>query len=169
MNSPFANIFLSIQQHINDNVAAIKYIDQDLGQLKAKVRIPVSWPCVLIDFENFRFRNLAENVQTAKGIIVLRLGFAPYSSSAAGTPSAYLEQALSYYDIEWNLHKAMQGWSPGDDFGSLIRISAITQDRTDNYRVRELRYKIAFEDYSTKWQQQYASVALMVADEINLP
>jgi hypothetical protein len=168
MNSPFANIFLSLQQHIRASVSAIAYIDQDLGQLKTSIRPPVSWPCALIDFEEFSFENLSENVQTAKGIVKVLLGFAPYSSSSQATPSAYLQQAISYYDLEWALHKALQGWAPGDDFGSLIRISAATQKRADNYRVRELCYSIAFEDYSTKTQQQYATPALNVTDQVTL-
>jgi hypothetical protein len=168
MDSPFANIFLAIQQRIQATVSAIAYINQDLGQLKASTRPPVSWPCVLVDFEDFSFDNLAENVQTAKGIVVLRLGFAPHSSSSQVTPGTYLQKAIGYYDIEWQLHKAVQGWAPGNDYGSLCRTSAITQKRTDNYRVRELRYSMAFEDYSTKWQQQYAPATLVVADEILL-
>ena len=168
MNSPFANIFLSLQAHIQSSVTAITYIDQDLGQLKTSTRPPVSWPCLLIDFEDFDFENLSENVQIAKGTVTLRLGFATYSNSSQATPTAYLQQSISYYDIEWALHKAIQGWAPGDCFGSLIRTSATTQKRTDNYRVRELRYSIAFEDYSTKPIQQYAVPALIVTDQIML-
>jgi hypothetical protein len=168
MNSPFANIFLAIQQQIQTQVTAITYIDQDLGQLKASARPPVSWPCVLIDFEDFNFDNMGQNVQTAKGTVVLRLGFAPYSNSSQVTPSTYLQQAIGYYDIEWALHKAIQGWAPGDDYGHLIRTSANTQKRTDNYRVRELRYSIAFEDYSTQVQNQLVSVPIVVNDEIML-
>lgn len=168
MNSPFANIFLALQSYIQANVTVIKYIDQDLGQLKSSARPPVAWPCVLIDFEDFNFENLSENVQTAKGVITLRLGFPPYSNSSQATPSQYIRQAISYYDLEWTLHKALQGWSPGDDYGHLTRISATTQKRTDSYRVRELRYAIAFEDYSTKPTQQYATPALAVTNQILL-
>jgi len=168
MNSPFANIFLAIQQQIKTGVTTITYIDQDLGQLKSNARPPVSWPCVLIDFEDFNFDNMGENVQTAKGTVVLKLGFAPYSNSAQVTPSTYLQSAIGYYDIEWALHKVMQGWSPGDDYGYLIRTSATTQKRTDNYRVRELRYSIAFEDYSTQTIQEYAAATLVATDQILL-
>ena len=168
MNSPFANIFLALQQQIQTRVPVVTYIDQDLGQLKSGVRLPVSWPCVLIDFEDFNYDNMGENVQVAKGTVVLRLGFAPYSNSSQATPSPYLQQAISYYDIEWDLHKIIQGWSPGDDYGHLMRISTLTQKRTDNYRVRELRYSLTFEDYSTKSPQQYAPATLVVADQINL-
>jgi len=168
MNSPFANIFLALQQRIQTEVSSITYIDQDLGQLKPNTRPPVSWPCVLIDFEDFNFDNMGDNVQVANGIVVLRLGFAPYSNTGSATPSPYLEQALGYYDIEWALHQAIQGWSPADDYGHLIRTNALTQKRPDNYRVRELRYSLTFQDYSTKPLRQYVPATLIVTDQILL-
>ncbi|MES2701817.1 MAG: hypothetical protein V4649_04215 [Bacteroidota bacterium] len=167
MKSPFAKLFLEVQEQIKREVPAVAHIDQDLGQL-SRSRPPVSWPCVLVDFENFRFKNLGENVQTAKGTVVLRLAFAPHSNTTAATPAPYKEQALSYYDIEWHLHKALHGWTPGDEYGSMVRTSAITQDRADSYRVRELRYKIAFDDYSTKRELLYTRAAIVVQNEIEL-
>lgn len=168
MNSPFAKIFMSVQQRISSELPAIKYIDQELGQLKAGTRPPVSWPCVLIDFEDFDFENLSENVQTSKGTIVVRLGFQPYSNSSQITPAPVIEQAISYYDLEWEMHKVLQGWAPDNDFGSLCRVSVTTQKRSDNYRVRELRYSIAFEDYSAKYVQQYAPATLVVTHELSI-
>ena len=168
MNSPFASIFLALQSYVQASVPAIKYIDQDLGQLRSGSKPPVSWPCVLVDFEEFTFGNMGDNVQTATGVVVLRPGCAPYSNSSQATPAGYLQQAISYYDLEWALHKAIQGWAPGDDFGHMVRISAATQKRSDNYRVRELRYSIAFEDYSTKPVQAYATPMLSVTDQILL-
>jgi len=169
MNSPFATIFLALQQRIQAEVPTIVYIDQDLGQLRSKARPPVSWPCVLLDFEDFSFENLGENVQTATGTVVLRLGFEPHSNSSQATPLPYIQQAIAYYDIEWALHKAIQGWSPATTLGSFSRTSAATQTRSDNYRVREIRYSIAFEDYSTKHEQLFAPAALIVNEDIDLP
>ncbi len=168
MNSPFANIFIAIQQRIKAQLPDIKYVDQDLGQLKTGSRPPVSWPCVLIDFEDFSYNNLGENVQTASGTVVLRLGFAPHSNSSQAMPDSYLRQSINYYDLEWSLHKLMQGWAPGTDYGHLCRVSATTQKRTDSYRVREIRYSIAFEDYSTKYQQQYAPATVIINEDIVL-
>ena len=167
MNSPFATIYLAVQAQLKSAVSTLNYIDQDLGQLK-NTRPPVMWPCILIDFEDFRFEDVACNVQTATGIIVIRLGFAPFSNTNQVTPSGSVTQALGYYDIEWSVHQALQGWSPGAAFGHLNRLSVTTQKRADNYRVREIRYSIAFEDYSTKPTQQYAPATLVVADEIDV-
>ena len=168
MNAPFANIFLSIQNRIKTNAPAIKHIDQDLGQLK-NTRPPVSWPCVLIDFEDFNFEDLSENVQLSNGTVVIRLGFAPHSNTSAITPTPFAELALNYYDIEWQLHQLMQGWRPLNNVGRLCRISATTQKRNDTYRVREIRYSIAFEDYSTKRVQAFAPASLVVEEQITVP
>jgi hypothetical protein len=152
INSTFANIFLNIQDYITQNVPQASYVNQDLGQLRGSGRLPVSWPCVLIDFEDFTFENLGENVQTASGTVVIQIGFAPYSNTTSATPEQYKEQALAYYEAEQLLHTLLQGWAPLKASGSLIRTSVTTQKRSDNYRVRELRYSLALEDYSTQTQ-----------------
>ncbi len=172
MNSPFANIFTALQQQVQAQVPDIIYIDQDLGQLrtdKTNTRPPVQWPCLLIDFEDFNFADMGSLVQSAEGTVVLRLGFAPYSSSAATTPTTYVQKAIGYYDVEWALHKALQGWAPGTSYGSLTRIATATQKRTDTIRVRELRYRIAFQDYSTKPVQQTVAANIVVGVTLNEP
>ena len=166
MNAPFANIFLALQQQIQNNVTDIVHVDQDLGQLKTTGRPAVSWPCALIDFEAFHFTDLGQNVQQAQGTIVIRLGFQPFSNTTGTAPEAYKEKAINYYDIEWSLNKVLQGWTPGDDFGTLSRISATTQPRTDNIRVREVRYSIAFQDYSAKPTLQEVPAIIVVTPEI---
>lgn len=164
MNAPFAIIFLALQSRIAGQVPAIKYIDQDIGQLK-QPRPPVSWPCVLLDFEDFTCTNLAGNVQVATGTIVLRLGFAPWSGTAQYTPGTSAAQALGYYELEWALHKTLQGWHPGPEFGALTRTATTTQKRTDSYRVREIRYTLSFEDYSAHKTQGYAPAVVLVHSE----
>ncbi len=165
MNSPFASLFLLLRTHVQASAPDIKYVDHDFGQL-SQARPPVAWPCLLIDFEDFSFSDFSENVQAATGTLVLRLGFAPYSGTGPTVPHETIEKALSYYDIEWALHKMLQGWQPGNDFGRLNRLSASTQKRKDNYRVREIRYRIAFEDYSTKRSLQYVPAEILVEDQI---
>lgn len=167
MNSPFAHIFLSIQQLLKEQAPFIKYTDQDLGQLKSQ-RPPLSWPCCLIDFENFSFESLGENVQQACGSVVFRLVFAPNSNTNSTTPLAFKELALDYYEIENKLHQLLQGWQPCANTGKLNRKSADTQKRTDNYRVRELRYSLSFDDYSTKQELHQKHAELELEETISL-
>lgn len=167
MNSPFALIFLALQQRISSQVPTIRHIDQELGQLKSP-RPPVAWPCVLTDFEDFVFENLSRNVQTARGTVVLRLAVAPHGPTAHITPSPHLENAIDYLELEWQLNKAIHAWAPGTSFGRLMRTSVTTQKGTGPYRVRELRYAIAYEDYSAMEQPGYAPAAINVNSEILL-
>ncbi len=162
MNSPFAQLFLALQVHIKSTVTSISYVAQDTGQLAVKGRPPVTFPCVLIDIDKFSFSNLGEGVQTANGEVLLKLGFAPISPTAHNTPNEYKEMAINYYDLEWALHKALHGWCANDSFGSMIRVSADTQCRTDGYRVREIRYGVTFDDYSTRTEQIYAPATLQL-------
>jgi hypothetical protein len=170
MNSAFANLFLLLQQRVQDNVPGISFIDQDLGQLNPNPddTFPVTFPCLLIDLNYFTFKDLGENVQTAAGTIVFRLGFSTYSSSDQSAPEETKETALQFYELEWALHKAFQGWDAGDYFGHLNRISVHTEKRSDALRVRELRYTVAFEDYSTKNEQLTAPAEIDVSAEIAL-
>ena len=156
---------MAIRERIGSLLPAIQHTDQDMGQLK-QARPPVSWPCVLTDFEDFSFESIGEHVQMASGIVVLRLGFSPHSRSSGGTPQQYTEAALEYYDIEWALHKLMQGWAPIAESGAMNRKSAVTLKRTDGYRVRELKYTLAFEDYSTKRQLQYVPATINMSLEV---
>ncbi|HXS38321.1 MAG TPA: hypothetical protein VN721_16585 [Flavipsychrobacter sp.] len=174
MNSPFANIYLAIQQQIQtavlnpDNTPMIPSIDQDLGQLDYyKVRPSVSFPCILIDFSNWRFSNMSENAQLAEGDVILRLGFQPFSGSGQETPEAYREKSINYYDIEWAIHQALQGWSPGDDYGVLVRKCVETEKRKDPFRVRVITYSLKFDDYSTVRELQFIGAEINIDTEIN--
>lgn len=155
MNSPFANLYLAIQERIIDEVPEILFVEQNFGQLDDYSnggRPPVQYPCALIDFQNFGFENMGENTQRAEGDITITLAFAQHGQTHNGQPDAWREAALNYYDIEWKLHKALQGWAPGnpDDFGYLTRTSVVKDNRPLYVRLRTLTYRLAFEDYSTQ-------------------
>jgi len=167
MNSPFSRLLTAMQERIGAVVPEIACVDQDRGQLNTKVRPAVQWPCVLIDMETFAYDNLGANVQTAEGTVSVLLGFAPNGPTASGTPEEYKEMALGYYELEWKLNKALHGWIAGEGFGYLTRTSAKCQHRTDGYRVREIRYSLAFDDRSTQPGVTYVAVTPVITGEVN--
>lgn len=157
MNSPFSTLFIAIQERIKSEVAALRWIDQEMTQLESYGEKPsVSFPCLLVDFDNFNFEDAGEAIQFAEGIIVLRLGFAPFSQTSDKTPLEWKEKGLAYYDIEWAIYKALHGWKP-NNYGYCMRVSADTEKREDSIRVRVLRYSISFEDYNAC--PEYGSVS----------
>lgn len=149
MNSPFAKAFLAIQNRLTDQVPALQYVDQDLGQLQGYTNRPgVKFPCALIDFPPFKFDNVGDLMQMADGTVIINLGFALHSATNNLTPAQWREVPLKYYEIEWAIHKALQGWSPGDEFGYLTRSSSSGKNTPMGVRVRPLVYRLTFEDSS---------------------
>jgi hypothetical protein len=170
MNSPFAEGYIAILNRLRTGLTKeeMSHLDQELGQLEAYQpggHPPVTFPCGLIDFDNFSFEQEGENIQRATGDVIIRIGYKPLSSSGAATPTIYREKAITFWEIEWKLHKLLQDWSPGEMFGHLIRKRAVTERREDNIRVRELRYGFNFEDYSTKHALNTAAVNVEVLIE----
>src|SRR5579859_4131867 len=72
-------IYLETLERIESQVPAIKYIDQDFGQIdnvKEGTRAPVGFPCALIDFDEAQFSNLGNKVQLAEpATLKIRLAF----------------------------------------------------------------------------------------------
>jgi hypothetical protein len=175
MNSPFANIFLAIQSYVaaltNNNVPLIRYIDQDKDQVHMQERPAVDFPFIFIEFDRWTFENAGENIQTAEGDIIITLGFAPYSDTSQVTPEQYKEMGLSYYDIEFQLHKALQGWVPSiagsaiPYVGTLTRTSSVKDNRRPDIRMRKITYRCAFEDYSTQTPYNTVEATLNVGYE----
>ena len=157
-----------MQERIHTEVPEIAIVDQDRGQLQTKGRPAVQWPCVLIDMGAFEYEHLGENIQMAEGIVCVLLGFAPNGPTASGTPEEYKEAALGYYELEWKLNKVLHGWSAGEEFGYLVRVSVTSQRRNDGYRVREIRYRVTFDDRSTQLGKTYVAVTPVITGNMNL-
>jgi len=147
MNSIFAKIFLAIQSRINDKVTGLSLVDQDFGQLDSEDLLPgLTWPCLLIDMEDTSFSPLSDKAQIGECTILLRLAFGQVVEE--DPEEEYSDMATAQYNLEHNIHLALQGYGT-TDFGPLMRSSAATEKRDDGVRVRWLRYTAAFEDRST--------------------
>ncbi len=152
MTSPFATLFLSIQARLKSEVPELQWIDQELGQLEAEYP-PVDFPCALIDTDEFNFEDWAENIQNATGFVKIRLAGMQWNGTNQLTPNQWKKLALFNYELEWKIFKALHGWKPDyqdDDtqrhYNYLLRVTANTEPREDNMRVRLLRFSCGFYD-----------------------
>ena len=166
MNSPFARLLLQLQQRISDTVPEIAYIDQDLGQLNKTntntTRPAIAWPCVLIDITDFGYSNLCAGAQIATGHVVLRIAFNPYATAKQGAPAEVQQKALQFYDTEYALYKALEGWQP-QGFSALTRTHAATEKNEAGIRIRTMRFAITFEDYGATKEITTISVPLHIS------
>jgi len=172
MNSPFANIYLSIMARIKTKVPAVRYVNQDLGQLEnynpSTGRPAVSFPCVLIDFDDFNADDLTHNIQELEGDISLRIALDTWSSASSLNDATTKAKALAYYDIEHEVYKALHGYCPGnaDTCGYLTRTATSTEKREDPIRVRTIRFKLRFKDNSAAETQSTTTAMPAFAADI---
>jgi hypothetical protein len=154
--SPFGSLLQLLQARLKAQVPELRYIDQDLGQLEVE-RPPVSYHCALIDFVDWSFEDVGDNIQFASGAVIIRLGMQAWSSSSNLTPVLHQDKALSFYDVEWKTYKALHGWKPAN-YGYLMRTNVNTEEREDNLRVRAIRFSCSFEDSNAQPTHTLAKV-----------
>ncbi|MBL0144914.1 MAG: hypothetical protein IPP48_03300 [Chitinophagaceae bacterium] len=87
LTSPNAQLFVAVQNRLKEKVTALKWIDQNFGQLdNYELKPPVLFPCGLIDLSGFSFEDLPNGKQRANGRVVIILSTTPFSNSNASTP-----------------------------------------------------------------------------------
>jgi hypothetical protein len=162
-------MFTEIMARLEAEVPEVRYINQDLGQLENYTDRPaVSFPCILIDFEDFDFSDMAENTQMGEGTILIKVAMNPFSDSSSLTEQAVRVKALNYNEICWKAHKALQGWQ-GESFGALMRTADKKVPREDALRVRETLYSCVFQDYTTADTYNTIPVVLEIENDFNSP
>ena len=149
MNSPFANLFLYLQEQIKNNVSEIVFIEQNLGQLGSEEpRKMLAFPAVLIDFSQTSYDALSGNNQLAMPTISVILVFDNYSQTNSLAPSDVRQTGLNYLEIEQKIVMALHGWQT-DYCTPLTRTMAKSFNQNEiGLRVRELTFTSEFEDMS---------------------
>jgi hypothetical protein len=152
MDAILANVFLTVQNRLAslllDGVPELKFIDQDLGQLEfEESNSPVKFPCALFDIVDTKYTDNSEDSQLSEGILEVRLGVAAYAAATHYyTNDSHRINALYYYNLEHRVNQLLHGWSDDQYFNPLSRVSAKTERRKDNVRVRVLHYAFGFTD-----------------------
>ncbi|MDD2633949.1 MAG: hypothetical protein PHW82_00450 [Bacteroidales bacterium] len=149
MESFYANLYIDIMARIKAEVSEINWIEQDFGQdVIDKWRPSVQFPAVLINFPDTNFEGLSESNQFGEARISIRLLVAPFTQSYEGAPVEVIEDALSYYEIEHKLTRALHNWQPDDDYCQpLVRKSVSTQNRGDiGLRIRTVMFETGYQE-----------------------
>lgn len=142
--SKFALLFTAVLAQIKAQVGAVRYSNQDWGQLEND-NPPASWPAVLIDFPGAEFTQ-SQGSQYTELTMQLRIVSLSLSATNSLVSAAQLEQALAFYDLEEQVYSAFQQWDAGGilNWKKLKRISAETEKREDGLRVRVLTFSGGF-------------------------
>ena len=132
-------------------VAAIRYIDEDWGQLDYySPNQPVKWPCVIIDINQAAWGNQGEHVQIGLAQISIRVADMKLSNTNAKAPSSQQTAAASIFDLLTSIHAALHGWTADSASGPLTRTLTRKVNRDDGIREFEMIYSVQLFDDSAK-------------------
>lgn len=148
-------ILNAIQKNIDTNLPAVKYIDENWGQLDIYgPEIPVKWPCVLIDLNQApQFSNTGKKmnllpVNRQQGTVVVELTVAALklTNSSFKAPPTQKWHGFEIWEIVNDLHKIIHGWQPAEQSGSMTRTGMSKVRRDDGVQEIRVLYSLSLYD-----------------------
>jgi len=141
-------IYTAIRDQLKTNISALKWIDEDFGQLNgpADKRPPLKFPCALIGIKINECKDLTDKSQQCKAEITIRLAFDTVMHTAnSEETTAHQTASLSPYDTIAAVYAALQGFET-DNFESLSRKTQFDEKRSGSIFVYQQVYTTGFED-----------------------
>jgi len=138
------SLFVALQDRLDDQVAALRFIDWDLGQLEMEPLPPLSYPAALISFGESPFQDLSQGVQQAVVLINVRLVFRTFERTSNIAADDYRAVGLAHLDtvdaVKWALHNF-----EGTNFTKLSHRFFLNEPRAD-LRVYTLSFETVLTD-----------------------
>jgi hypothetical protein len=156
----------SIQQKLSAEVSALKYIDQDWGQMDLFQQPAVKFPCALLDVQSVNYSNLQRNVQQGEAVLIVRVFDMRLSPSSIGAPPNMKENAGKIWQLIEDINCALHHQFISENFGKPVRTQMRRTKRRDGCYQTEIYYKVPFVDSSCQTQMVAVAPVLNVQREI---
>lgn len=138
-----------INERLKAKVPALKYIDEDWGQLDYySTNPPVKWPCSLSDVFEATFTNAGKLVQLGNTVVVIRLADLRLSNSQVKAPVNQKLNHISFFVLVKNVFTSLHGWAGHNHYSALVRVSQGRKKRDDGVREYEMRFATTIKDVS---------------------
>ena len=126
----------------------LKYVDEDWGQLDDySPNFPVKWPCALINVEAAEYSNIGRNnqgipanKQIADYRMIVTVANMKLSNSSSKAPQSQKDKAWSIYNLLDLVHEKLQGHTPSEHYGPLIRTGMRRIRRDDGVQEYQMIY-----------------------------
>lgn len=139
-------IITDVQNRLKAEVPALRYIDEDWGQLEYG-QPPVQWPCALIDVDGFHYQQLGELEQRGEGTVYIRIADLRLSNTSAQAPAYQKEKSAELFQLLADVYKALHGFT-GGDYSAMIRQSLVRVRRNDTTREYRFVFRTAYRERS---------------------
>jgi hypothetical protein len=131
-----------------DSIKALKYVDENWGQLDYySPNFPVKWPCALVDVSEAQFSNLGMDKsatpvhrQMADYRVEIRVANLKLTNTSVKAPATQKAQAHSVWVLIEDIHKKLQGFTPGENSSKLIRAGLSRVNRDDGVQEYSIIY-----------------------------
>lgn len=158
-------IVQNIQDRLVQQVPALKYVDQDWGQMEFFPSSPVKFPCALIDIQSAIYTNTSDFIQQGTATVVIRLFDIKLSNSSKAAPTEQKENAQKIWQLIEDVNKALHAQNfLQTGYGLPIREQLRRTKRNDGCYQTELYYTVQFTDISC--QKTLMEVDSVVQPEI---
>ena len=140
-------VIQNIQDRLTQAVPALKYVDQDWGQMDLYSNPPVKYPCALIDIQSAQYTNDGNFIQQGTATVVIRLFDLKLSNSSQGAPANQKENAKKIWQLIEDVNKALHGQNfLQEGYGLPMREQMRRTKRKDGCYQTELYYSVQFTD-----------------------
>jgi hypothetical protein len=140
-------IIQDIQDRLTQKVLALKYVDQDWGQMDFFSNPPVKYPCALIDIQSANYTQSGKFIQQGTVMIVIRLFDLKLSNSSQKAPESQKENAKKIWQLIEDVNKALHGQNfLQEGYGLPVREQMQRTKRNDGCYQTELYYSVQFTD-----------------------
>lgn len=145
-----SKVVLKSIQDILAAIPALKYVDEDWGQLDDySPHPPTQFPLALIDIGSLQYSNIGkdrtatpQNRQMATGTIVISIANLKLTNTSARAPLTQKNQAWSIWDIVESVHTKLHGIAVGGSAGAMMRTAMRKVKRDDGIQEYEVTYTI---------------------------
>lgn len=140
-------LLLDIQQRLLTQAPALKYVDEDWGQLDYySPNMPVQFPAALIDASGASYTNEGKLIQLAAVQVRLRIVDMKLTNTSGRAPQGQKDAAFGIFDTLREIHQALHGWAGSSHYSRLIRQSSKRVLRNDGIRIYEIIYTVQLTD-----------------------
>lgn len=139
----------SVLTQIQETVPALKYVDENWGQLDYYgERPPVKFPCALVDIGSAQWQDTGTLAQI--GIVQVRVVVATMklTNTSGKAPQAQKDKAFEFFETLQNIHKALHGYQPAPHCGIITRRSCELLQNDLGIKMYELRFAVQINDKS---------------------
>ncbi len=143
------HIFLDIQDHLQQQVPALKYIDKDWGQFSFP-QPPVKYPCALIDLDSIDYTQAAHQDRLATATIAITIADQRLRRSSALAPAH--NDAYNIFDLLEQVMAALDGLTIPGTCQQLTRSNLRKDLGDDSHDI----YTVTF---TTAWLDRYENGA----------